>query len=165
MVRCVTLLTNSRRRLLLLLPLLFTLILINWASIHENLFSDHGLTKSRSSLDSVNVDANLYQEADYSNKISSDRLNTLFNVLKEKESVYEEILKNFNLLSFSQFVNQKEISPEYKDYLQVKGSSVVATEYFVKYLKTKSHLQTETNSLYRDISTHRELTEVNLFDN
>ena len=112
---------------------------------------------------SFKIQANLFRDDDYLNKISTDRLNKLFNILKEKEAIYGDILKSFDLVSFSDLINENKINSEFEDYIQLKDNNVVATEYLINYLKTKSHIQTERNNMNRDISTHHELEKVFIF--
>ncbi len=109
------------------------------------------------------LEANLFREDDYLNEISVQRINKLLQVLKEKEAVYKDIFKDFDLVSFSDFINKNEISSEFNEFIELKNNNVVASDYFVNYLKTISHIQTERNNKNRDISTHHELAKVFIF--
>jgi len=110
--------------------------------------------------ESVKVQTDLYREDDYLMPISSDRLNKLFGILKEKELIYRDLLNQLGILSFNDLLDTNHIGPEYKDYIQLRNNNVLATDHFVNYLKAKSHIQTERNNLNRDLSIHRELAKV-----
>jgi len=110
--------------------------------------------------DSLSVQTDLYREDDYLMPISSDRLNKLFAILKEKELIYRDVLNQLGILSFNDLLDTNHVGPEYTDYIQLRNENVLATDYFVNYLKAKSHIQTERNNLNRDLSIHRELTKV-----
>ncbi len=96
-----------------------------------------------------------FDQNNYLNKINASRINNLFEILKEKELVYQNSLSSFKLHSF------KEISEKYPNYLEVNGqNAVMVTENFLDFLKHTSHMQTFVENFYKDRNKNRELTTV-----
>ena len=107
--------------------------------------------------------SNLFHESDYINKLSSERINKLFNVLTEKELIYKDTLNNFDVLSFTDLLesNNKEFyNSDIQNFLAIKNNTIVTTEYFIDYLKAKSHNMSFINHVNKDRLNNRELTEV-----
>jgi len=93
-----------------------------------------------------------FRESDYLNKISTERINTLFSVLKEKEVDYKSIFNDFDFFSFTDMVSHTEnitqitpYSSEVKSFLDIQNNNVVATDLFINYLQEISHNQTFIN--------------------
>ncbi len=96
-----------------------------------------------------------FDQNNYLNKINASRINNLFEILKEKELVYQNTLSSFKLHSF------KEISEKYPNYLEVNGQNgVMVTENFLDFLKHTSHRQTFVENFNKDRNKNRELTTV-----
>jgi len=157
-------LRNKLLQTILFLLLLFVAFNLNWLTNSVSRASFPGRfprpESRRFDDEPVKAEKNSYRENDYLNKISADRLNKLFDILKEKEAIYQDVLENFDFLSFRNLLNNQKISTDYKDYIRLKDNNVVATEYFIEYLKTKSHIQTRRNDLNRNYSAHHELSKV-----
>ncbi len=157
-------LRNKLLQTILFLLFVFVAFNLNWLTNSVSRVSFPGRLsmpeRRRFDDESVQTGKNSYRESDYLNKISADRLNKLFDILKEKEAIYQDVLENFNFLSFRNLLNNQKISTDYKDYIRLKDNNVVATEYFIEYLKKKSHIQTRRNDLNLNISAHHELSKV-----
>lgn len=93
------------------------------------------------------IDVKLYEKL-YIQDISFNRLNRLFSILMQKENKYESVIKYLKLISFSEFLSDKENSVLFKKYpveseffLNSNDKSIGANENFIKYLynKTQTH--------------------------
>lgn len=91
------------------------------------------------------IDLKIYENL-YILDLSIDRLNKLFSILMQKENKYESLIKNLELISFKEYLNDKKNSLLYKNYqieseffLHSTDQSIKANENFIKFLYNKTH--------------------------
>jgi hypothetical protein len=85
------------------------------------------------------------------NNLSLDRINSLFQLLHEKEQVYKDLLSNLNVLQFSDLIQRNSESKkndsglyetEIDKYLTIKGDHVFANRNFLAHLVNISKIYT-----------------------
>ena len=101
-------------------------------------------------------DQPISNDIEYINNINIVDINSLFDLLHDKESQYEQQLENLNVLSFKSLIDEKykknstrnniaskEFEKEIRLYLRVDEKRVQATDTFVTHLKNIANKHTK----------------------
>jgi hypothetical protein len=126
---------------------------------------DFSVTLANDSIEFLNKSSITY-ETKYALKINTARLNRLFDILLEKERVFEEIFQDLSVISFRKLVDGRadsdetlsKFNQERERFLQVDNGKVTATEDFISYLKEMSNKHSFVNP--RNYVTKSKIIEV-----
>ena len=128
---------------ILIIVAIFIILYTNyWVKKHDTSYSVMKLK--------ITANKTIYNKDDYILKLSKERLNKLFKVLHGKESVYNDILKDFNLISFTNLLNKTEPDEYYNyeinKYLTKNNNEIEATDAFIDHLYKMSHIKIFINN-------------------